>query len=113
MFRQQLVERQKFKYPPFTRLVLLRLKHKDPDLLNRAADELASSLRIIFGKRILGPEFPVVSRIMNYYIKHILFKIERGISSGSMKSRMVEEIGKFQQNPEYRPVKVIMDVDPQ
>jgi primosomal protein N' (replication factor Y) len=113
MFRQQLVERQKFKYPPFTRLVLLRLKHKDPDLLNRAADELAFSLRKIFGKRILGPEFPVVSRIMNYYIKHILFKIERGISSGSMKTRMVEEIGKFQQNPVYRPVKVIMDVDPQ
>jgi len=113
MFRQQLVERQKFKYPPFTRLVLLRLKHKDPDLLNRAADELASSLRKIFGKRILGPEFPVVSRIMNYYIKHILFKIERSVSSGSMKRRMVEEIGKFQQNPEYRPVKIIMDVDPQ
>jgi primosomal protein N' (replication factor Y) (superfamily II helicase) len=113
MFKQQLVERQKFKYPPYTRLVLLKLKHKDPDLLNKAADVLAKSLRKVFGKRILGPEFPMVSRIMNYYIKHIMFKIERGVSSAAMKARLVEEIGKFQQEPSFRPVKVLMDVDPQ
>lgn len=113
MFMQQLAERQKFKYPPYTRLVMLKLKHKDPDLLNKAADNLASSLRKVFGKRILGPEFPVVSRIMNYYIKQILFKIERNSTTGSMKTRMVEEIEKFQENPGFRSVKVIMDVDPQ
>ena len=113
MFMQQLAERQKFKYPPYTRLVMLKLKHKDPDLLNKAADNLAASLRKVFGKRILGPEFPVVSRIMNYYIKQILFKIERSSTTGSMKTRMVEEIEKFQQNPGFRSVKVIMDVDPQ
>ena len=113
MFMQQLAERQKFKYPPYTRLVMLKLKHKDADLLNKAADNLASSLRKVFGKRILGPEFPVVSRIMNYYIKQILFKIERNSTTGSMKTRMVEEIEKFQQNPGFRSVKVIMDVDPQ
>jgi primosomal protein N' (replication factor Y) len=113
MFKLQLVERQKFKYPPFTRLVLLKLKHKDPDLLNKAANELAKSLRKTFGKRILGPEFPMVSRIMNYYIKHIMFKIERGVSSAAMKAKLVDEIEKFQQEPDFRPVKVLMDVDPQ
>jgi primosomal protein N' (replication factor Y) len=113
MFKQQLFERQKYKYPPYTRLVQLKLKHKDPDLLNKAADELAKSLRTAFGKRILGPEFPMVSRIMNYFIKHIMFKIERGVSSAAMKAKLVEEIEKFQLEPAFRPVKVIMDVDPQ
>lgn len=113
MFKQQLVERQKFSYPPYTRLVLLKLKHKDPDLLNKAADHLAKLLRRDFGKRILGPEFPMVSRIMNYYIKHIMVKIEREVSSSAMKAKLVEEIGRFYQNPAFRPVKVIMDVDPQ
>jgi len=113
MFNQQLAERQKFRYPPYTRLVLLKLKHKDPEMLNKAADELARSLRGVFGKRILGPEFPIVSRIMNYFIKHILFKIERGISSGEMKLKMLEVIEKFQQESTFRAVKVIMDVDPQ
>ena len=113
MFKQQLVERQKYKYPPYTRLVLLKLKHKDPDLLNRAADELARALRLVFGKRILGPEFPMVSRIMNYYIKHIMFKMEREVSSGGMKEKMVAVIEKFKQEAVFRPVKVLMDVDPQ
>ncbi|MCX6306127.1 MAG: primosomal protein N' [Bacteroidetes bacterium] len=113
MFKKQLAERQKYKYPPYTRLVLLKLKHKDPDLLNKAAEELAKLLRRVFGKRILGPEFPMVSRIMNYYIKHIMFKIEREVSSGAMKAKMVEQILKFQENPAFRPVKVLMDVDPQ
>ena len=113
MFRQQLLERQKFKYPPFTRLVLIKLKHKDPELLNKAAESLASSLRKVFGKRILGPEFPMVSRIMNYFIKHIMFKMEREVSSAVMKSKLLAGIDKFQQQSEFRPVKVIMDVDPQ
>jgi primosomal protein N' (replication factor Y) len=113
MFRQQLLERQKFKYPPFTRLVLIKLKHKDPELLNKAAESLASSLRKVFGKRILGPEFPMVSRIMNYFIKHIMFKMEREVSSTVMKSKLLAGIDKFQQQSEFRPVKVIMDVDPQ
>jgi primosomal protein N' (replication factor Y) len=113
MFRQQLVERQKYRYPPFTRLILLKLKHKDPDLLNKAADELAKSLRSVFGKRILGPEFPMVSRIMNYFIKHIMFKIEREASTALMKTKLEEVIDKFQQEPAFKPVKVIMDVDPQ
>ncbi|MCX6268004.1 MAG: primosomal protein N' [Bacteroidetes bacterium] len=113
MFRQQLVERQKFKYPPFSRLILLKLKHKDPDLLNKAADALAKSLRNVFGKRILGPEFPMVSRIMNYYIKHIMFKMERGVSAAAMKTKLMDMVEQFHQNPDFRPVKVLMDVDPQ
>jgi primosomal protein N' (replication factor Y) (superfamily II helicase) len=113
MFRQQLFERQKYKYPPYTRLVLLKLKHKDPELLNNAADELAKSLRNVFGKRILGPEYPVVSRIMNYFIKNIMFKIERGVSAATMKEKLMKEVEKFQQHPGFRTVKVIIDVDPQ
>ncbi|MDP1621471.1 MAG: primosomal protein N' [Bacteroidales bacterium] len=113
MFKKQMAERHKFKYPPYTRLVLLKLKHKDPEFLNMAADKLAKSLRKVFGKRILGPEFPIVSRIMNYFIKHIIFKMERGVSPSAMKERMVMEIEKLQREQMLKQVKVIIDVDPQ
>jgi len=113
MFRQQLAERYKYHYPPYVRLVLLRLKHKDPELLNKAAAELAKSLRLVFGKRILGPEFPMVARIMNYYIKHIMFKIERNVSAAAMKEKLAEELEKFQKESGFSQVKVLMDVDPQ
>ena len=80
---------------------------------NQAADELAKLLRKNFGKRILGPEFPMVSRIMNYFIKHIMFKMEREVSSSAMKAKMVVVITEFHSAPAFRPVRVVMDVDPQ
>ncbi|MCK9204965.1 MAG: primosomal protein N', partial [Bacteroidales bacterium] len=113
MFNQQLSERYKFKYPPYYRLILIRLKHKEPELLDKAANELAKALRHSFGKRVLGPEFPVVSRIMNYYIKHILLKIEREMSLTGMKGKLVEVVNDFQKQDSFRQVRALMDVDPQ
>ncbi|MCK9422619.1 MAG: primosomal protein N' [Bacteroidales bacterium] len=113
MYNQQLAERKKFLYPPYNRLVLLKLKHKNAEFLNKAADQLGKVLRKSFGKRVLGPEFPVVSRIMNYYIKHILIKIEREASVNVMKSKLSEVVGDFQKLPAFKPVKILMDVDPQ
>ncbi|MCK4361231.1 MAG: primosomal protein N', partial [Bacteroidales bacterium] len=34
MFNNQLIERRNFKYPPFTRLIQIKLKHKDYNVLN-------------------------------------------------------------------------------
>lgn len=113
MYKQQLVERRKFNYPPFCRLVLLKLKHRDPKVLNYAADILASNLRKVFGKRILGPEFPVVSRIQNLYIKHILIKIGREVSLVDMKARILEEVEEFHKEKLYSRLRVVIDVDPQ
>ncbi len=113
MFNHQLAERKKFGYPPFTRLILLKLKHKDSDLLNNAAGILAKSLRQEFGNSILGPEYPMVSRIMNYYIKHIMFKVEKPAKLAAAKSAMMEIIAKFQQDLTCRSVRIIIDVDPQ
>ena len=113
MYNQQMAERQKFNYPPFSRLILLKLKHKDPKVLNHASDALAAALRLSFGKRILGPEFPVVSKIMNLYIKNIMVKMERDASQAAMKQKVVEEIEKIYSNRLYGQLRVIIDVDPQ
>jgi primosomal protein N' (replication factor Y) len=113
MFKQQISERRKFKYPPYYRLVLLKLKHKDADILNKAAAYLATSLRATFGNRILGPEFPMVGRIMNYYLKHIMVKVERNMSAAAMKGRLLEEVEEFRLRKDFGGVKVLIDVDPQ
>ncbi|MCX6285846.1 MAG: primosomal protein N' [Bacteroidetes bacterium] len=113
MYSYQLGERRKFKYPPFYRLILLKVKHRDAELVNRAALDLAKKLTKVFGNRILGPEYPPVARIMNQYLKHILIKVEVESSVLLAKSRLLEVRGAFYQNPEYHPVKIIIDVDPQ
>ena len=113
MYRQQFLDRRKFKYPPVYRLVQLRLKHKDPALLNKAAADLAFRLRSVFGNRVLGPEYPMVTRIMNYFLKNIMIKFERNSSMSQMKSLMIGQIEAFYKEKAFGGVRVIIDVDPQ
>jgi len=111
-YRDQLADRSKFQYPPYNRLIILKLKHRDPNVLNKAARDLAQDLRAALGKRILGPEYPLVARIQNLYIKHILVKIERGANVGSIKQIIRGKIENLQKIQGYRQVRVVPDVDP-
>ena len=113
MYKLLLPERKKFCYPPFYRLILIKLKHKSAEEVNRASSLLASRLRKVFGKRVLGPEFPVVGRIMNYYIKQILLKIEKDTSVKTVKEKLMDEIVSFEQEYQSGNLRIILDVDPQ
>jgi len=112
LYQSQLIEREKFNYPPFCRIVQLSLRHVNADLINKAADELAKTLRGLFGKRVLGPEYPTVSRIRNQYLKNILLKFEKGIPLPKAKDEIRNAIIKLNANPEYKQVRVLIDVDP-
>ena len=113
MFEQQLVDRRRFRYPPFYRLVIVKVKHRDPALLIKASDELARRLRMLFGNRVLGPEYPLVSRIMNYYLKQIMIKIERSASQTEMKKKLMQAMEEFGRIKELGPLRLVIDVDPQ
>jgi len=112
MYQSQLAERERFNYPPFCRIVQLSLRHVNADLINKAADDLAKKLRSLFGKRVLGPEYPTVSRIRNQYLKNILIKFEKGIPLPKAKDEIKKAIAKLNAQPEYKSVRVIIDVDP-
>ena len=112
LFEKQMVTRKQFGYPPFYRLVMIRLKHKDFRKLNPAAAELSSMLRPIFKQDLLGPEYPIVSRVKNLYIKQMLIKFNREYSAKQVKELIMEQIHKFQLLPDYKSVIVQIDVDP-
>ncbi|MDR4988169.1 MAG: primosomal protein N' [Bacteroidales bacterium] len=112
MYRQQIAERREFHYPPFTRLVLLSILHPDEALLNRAAEELAGILRRSFPKKVFGPEYPVVSRIRNQYIKNILIKLPRSPKLKEEKEKLRMAVQGFQTLREWKPVRIIYNADP-
>ena len=112
MYFSQLAEREKFKYPPFYRLIRLTLKHKNKDVLHHAAKDLAEYLTQIFGARILGPEIPIISRVQTYYLENILLKIEKQASAQKAKTLLAEAIGNIRQLPAYKSLQVVADVDP-
>lgn len=112
LYDKQMVIRNQFGYPPFYRIVLIRMKHKDYQKLNPAAAELASQLRAIFKQDLLGPEYPVVSRVKNMYIKQMLVKFRREHNAQAIKNLIAEQIRLFQQNLDYKSVQIQIDVDP-
>ena len=76
-FEREEIERRKFKYPPFYRLIGLQLKHKKKHIVDDAAEFFARELQKKLGSRVLGPSEPGVSRVRSYYVMNILIKLER------------------------------------
>jgi primosomal protein N' (replication factor Y) len=81
-------------------------------LVDLAAAELAKNLRTVFNERVNGPEFPVVRRIQNLYLKTIQLRIERDISDKKIKERIKEFVDSFYSAPSFKSIRLIVDVDP-
>ncbi|MBN2614601.1 MAG: primosomal protein N' [Bacteroidales bacterium] len=113
MYLRELTERQKFHYPPYYRLVMVRMKHKRYEVLNEAAEALAKDMRIRFDRRVYGPEYPMVSRVKNWYIKQILLKIPRDHHLGEEKAALKTILDHFKSLSPYKSVRIQLDVDPQ
>ena len=111
MFVEQLEDRRIYKYPPYCRLIKLTLKHKDYNKVNDGAEWLATSLRHVFKANVLGPEFPVVSRIRNQYHKNILIKIPQNQSLIKTKSVLQKIKLRFLSTRDFRDVRLLINVD--
>jgi primosomal protein N' (replication factor Y) len=112
MYRLQEEERKKFNYPPFCRLIKISLKHKDKSHLNRFSAWLGDDLKIKFGKRVLGPEFPLISRIQLWYIKTILIKIEKEKPLAKAREMIMESVLKLESEKGAGGLRIAIDVDP-
>ncbi len=113
MFNREMAEREKFNYPPYYRLIRILLKHTDRTKVEEAADTLARELRAVFGNRVFGPEYPMVSRIRNKYINQILLKNRADQNQKVFKLYLKQVLDKFREYTKHRPVIVQIDVDPQ
>jgi primosomal protein N' (replication factor Y) len=112
MFRMQAEERMTFNYPPFCRMVKISIKHKDRIQLNFYSDILGRFLKEIFGKRVLGPESPIISQVQLWYIKTILIKIEREKPPGKAKQLILDAIIRLEKEKGASVLKIAIDVDP-
>ena len=112
MYNYEILQRKNFKYPPFYRIIHFNLKHKNKDVLNEGAAEFADKLKLKFGERILGPEYPVIARIKNLYQKDILLKVEKSLSVVKTRAIIVALKNHFEVNSKNKSIKITIDVDP-
>lgn len=110
-FTVQMQERHIFRYPPYCRMTTITLKHRDNNLLTRASDYLADSLRNNEIFEVLGAESPPISKINNTFIRNIIIKTDAKHPLGKVNPAIVKYIEAFKRNTEYKQVGVFIDVE--
>lgn len=110
--RDLLEERSMFRYPPFYHLVYVYLRHRNEQLVDSAAIEMASRLRQAFADRVLGPDKPAVARVKTESIRKIVIKLELGINLSLARQCMAEARTQLLHDKRYAAMTVFFDVDP-
>ncbi len=113
-YQWEILEREHFHYPPFTRLINITFKHRDKQTSFQAANfffhEIVKQLK---GQRIIGPVEPLVGKIRTLYLHEITLKLaKQGINLPVIKEylRSVEKMTKS--IAAFKGVGVVFDVDP-
>lgn len=113
MYKSQIVERHVFKYPPYYKLVTVLVRHTSEETVSRAAALYASQLRDKLGNRVLGPDFPNVARVRNFYLKKIMVRFAQGEAVGVGKRIMMRIADQLLKDKELGRTQFVFDVDPQ
>jgi len=111
MYQSQIEERKAFRYPPVYRLIKLSLKHTDFSVLNQGAAELGYKLKKVFPNSVLGPEFPLVSKIQNQYLKDIYIKFPKDGQVENRKKVIQEILNHFKAESKFKAIRINIQVD--
>ncbi len=111
-YEMEIVEREKYGYPPFTKVINIFVRNKDSRLADAAAVTFALALRNTFGARVLGPEKPFVSRVNLWYVQQIMLKVESGASMKKVKNLLRAIYESLAARPEMKATQIQYDVDP-
>ena len=111
-YQNEIEERRRYAYPPFTKIINIFIRNKNPQMCDKAAIDFTMALRRVFGDRVLGPEKPYVSRIASYYIQSIMLKMEVGVSMKKVKDILRQIYASLSQTPEMKSSTIHYDVDP-
>ncbi|MDE6559820.1 MAG: primosomal protein N' [Muribaculaceae bacterium] len=111
-YQEELEERQKYAYPPFTKIINVYVRNKDAAVCDAAAVMLSMELRKVFGSRVLGPEKPFVSRVNTWYIQQIMLKVESGASMKKVKGLLRQVYERLAPTPQIKSSQIHYDVDP-
>ncbi|MEM9895275.1 MAG: primosomal protein N' [Bacteroidota bacterium] len=113
-YKNEILERDRFHYPPYRRLIILTIKHRDKNICLEAAKAFAREIRKSIGNdRVLGPTEPMIAKIRNLYLQEIVLKIEKtGTNISGLKEYLWSVKDIILKMPAFKTVGVVFDVDP-
>ena len=112
LYAEQIAERKAFGFPPYHRMIMLILKHRDMGRLEAASGLLQQRLHQAFGSRVSGVIVPSVARTQNMYVRQIRLTIEVTANIARAKEVVREQSRWVQQQTQCKGVVILPDVDP-
>lgn len=112
LYEAQLAERELFNYPPFCRLIRLRIRHANSTRVHEATTYLQQYLQQVFGKRVSAVIVPSVERVQAYYIREITLRIEQNAPIVEAKRRLQQAITHLMANSIAKGIQITIDIDP-
>ena len=112
LYQQQIEERRLFGFPPFHRMIMLTIKHRDSARLLAGSEMLHKQLTQVFGKRVSGVIIPSIARVQNMHVRQIRIMIEVGANIAHAKELIQQQIASIHQCPKSKGCTIFADVDP-
>ncbi len=112
-YKRELLERKRFAYPPFFRMIRITIKHKNAPTAAHAAELFGSKLKDKLGNRVIGPSIPGISRIRGFYIQIITIKMEKDKTTILTIKELIHSIkSQLKGLDATKSVRFVIDVDP-
>jgi len=113
LYECEMRDRKTFNYPPYCRLMHLQLRHKNAQIVEKAAEYLVAILKAYFGIRLNGPSVPIVSYIRNFYLRELLLKLKVQSTQLEQEKDYIQRcIHQLKAQADFRSVIIKIDVDP-
>jgi primosomal protein N' (replication factor Y) len=114
LYLEEIAEREKYNYPPFSRLICITAKGEDKTKLEKAAAILAKVLeRELGSNRVLGPQSPLIEKIRNQFLQEIVLKLEKSkINIKAVKEMLAREIALLETDKAFKEISFVVNVDP-
>ena len=112
LYEEQIAERKAFGFPPYHRMIMLTLKHRDMQRLTTASDLLQQRLQQVFGSRVSGVILPSIARTQNMHVRQIRLTIEATANIARAKDMVREQISFVQRQSTCKGTIILPDVDP-
>ena len=112
-YHREILERQEFGYPPFSRMIKLTLKHVKLMYLQDSARVLEAHLKNAMGARVQGPAIPYIGRIRNMYLMNFWIKLEKDPKAAVQAKKIIDAgIIIVHKTEGCSSTRIIVDVDP-
>ncbi len=112
LYEMEIQERRNYRYPPFSRLIRISLKHRKAEIVKEAALVLNQVLQAYFKTALLGPSVPMVGRIRNYYLIEFMVKLPKNATElDKIKAYLHSQFNWLKAQKKFSRVIIVPDVD--